>query len=97
MQQGKFSQMNYGLYFERQPMIFGVWYRQFFQGSDALILLVGFEYDKFKFGYSYDITVSELSTASGGAHEISMGLKFNCPQKKVRLHEISCPSFSYNH
>jgi type IX secretion system PorP/SprF family membrane protein len=93
MQQGKFSQMNYGLYFERQPMIFGVWYRQFFQGSDALILLVGFEYDKFKFGYSYDITVSELSTASGGAHEISMGLKFNCPQKKVRLHEISCPSF----
>ena len=43
--------------------------------------------------YSYDITVSDLSNASGGAHEISMGLKFNCPQKRVRLHEISCPSF----
>lgn len=93
MQQGLFHQLNYGLYYQRQPIIFGLWYRHFFEGSDAIILLVGFEYDKFKFGYSYDITVSELSNASGGAHEISMGLRFNCPQKRVRLHEISCPSF----
>ncbi|OIO99575.1 MAG: hypothetical protein AUJ98_10805 [Bacteroidetes bacterium CG2_30_33_31] len=93
MQQGKFQQLNYGLYFEKQPMIIGLWYRQFFQGYDALIIMVGFEYDKFKFGYSYDITVSKLSNASGGAHEISMGLKFNPPRKKIRLHEIICPSF----
>lgn len=93
MQQGQFHQMNYGLYFEKQPIIFGLWYRQFFEGSDALIFLVGFEYDKFKFGYSYDVTTSELGIPSGGAHEISMGLKFNCPQRKIRLHEISCPSF----
>lgn len=93
MNQGTFHQINYGLYFQQEPIIFGLWYRQFFDGSDAIVALVGFEYDKFKFGYSYDITVSDLSSASGGAHEISMGLKFNCPQKRIRLHEISCPSF----
>jgi type IX secretion system PorP/SprF family membrane protein len=93
MQQGQYHQLNYGLYFQKEPIIFGLWYRHFFEGSDAVVVLVGFEYDKFKFGYSYDITVSELGSASGGAHEISMGLKFNCPQRKIRLHEISCPSF----
>ena len=93
MQQGLFHQLNYGLYFQQQPFVIGLWYRHFFEGSDAIIALVGFEYDKFKFGYSYDITVSDLGAATGGAHEISMGLKFNCPQRRVRLHEISCPSF----
>jgi type IX secretion system PorP/SprF family membrane protein len=93
MQQGVYQQLNYGLYFQQQPFVLGLWYRHSLQGSDAVIALVGFEYDKFKFGYSYDITVSDLGAASGGAHEISMGLKFNCPQRRVRLNEISCPSF----
>jgi type IX secretion system PorP/SprF family membrane protein len=93
MQQGIFHQLNWGAYFKKEPMIFGIWYRHFFEGSDAVILQVGFEYDKFKFGYSYDITVSQLSTASGGAHEISFALDFNCPQKRKRVHEINCPSF----
>jgi type IX secretion system PorP/SprF family membrane protein len=92
-QQGIFHQLNWGAYFKKEPMIFGIWYRHFFEGSDAVILQVGFEYDKFKFGYSYDITVSQLSTASGGAHEISFALDFNCPQKRKRVHEINCPSF----
>ncbi len=93
MQQGIFHQLNYGAYFKKEPLIFGIWYRQFFEGSDALILQAGFEYDKFKFGYSYDITVSKLASASGGAHEISVALDFNCPQKRRRVHEINCPSF----
>jgi len=93
MQQGVFHQLNWGAYFKKEPMIFGIWYRHFFEGSDAVILQVGFEYDKFKFGYSYDITVSQLSTASGGAHEVSFALDFNCPQKRKRVHEINCPSF----
>ncbi len=93
MQQGAFHQLNWGAYFKKEPLIFGIWYRHFFEGSDAVILQVGFEYDKFKFGYSYDITVSQLASASGGAHEISFALDFNCPQKRRRVHEINCPSF----
>ncbi|MCK5856461.1 MAG: type IX secretion system membrane protein PorP/SprF [Bacteroidales bacterium] len=93
MQQGAFHQLNWGAYFKMEPLIFGVWYRHFFEGSDAVVLQVGFEYNKFKFGYSYDITVSQLASASGGAHEFSFALDFNCPIKKSRVHEINCPSF----
>ncbi len=93
MQQGAFHQLNWGAYFKKEPLIFGIWYRHFFEGSDAVVLQVGFEYDKFKFGYSYDITVSQLASASGGAHEISFALDFNCPQKRKRVREIICPSF----
>jgi len=93
MQQGSFHQFNYGAYFKKSPMIFGLWYRHFLEGSDAIIIQAGFEYDKFKFGYSYDITVSALGNDSGGAHEISMALDFNCPVKRMRMHEINCPSF----
>jgi len=93
MQQGAFHQLNWGAYFKKEPLIFGLWYRHFFEGSDAVVVQVGFEYNKFKFGYSYDITVSQLASASGGAHEFSFALDFNCPVKKSRVHEINCPSF----
>lgn len=93
MQQGAFHQLNYGAYFKKEPLIFGLWYRHFFEGADAVVIQVGFEHNKFKFGYSYDITVSQLASASGGAHEVSFALDFNCPQKRRRVHEINCPSF----
>ena len=97
MNQGPFHQFNYGAYFKKAPMIFGLWYRHFMDNagfsSDAIIIQAGFEYDKFKFGYSYDITISDMGTASGGAHEVSFALDFNCPVKRRRMHEINCPSF----
>ncbi len=97
MNQGPFHQYNWGAYFKKAPMIFGLWYRHFVANdgwaSDAIILQAGFEYDKFKFGYSYDITISELASPSGGAHEFSFALDFNCPVKRRRMHEINCPSF----
>ncbi|MFO8054468.1 MAG: type IX secretion system membrane protein PorP/SprF [Bacteroidales bacterium] len=92
-QQGQFHQLNYGMYLNMKPIIAGLWFRQFFEGSDALIILAGFEYKKYKFGYSYDITVSKLSNASGGAHEVSMGIMFNCPPERKKLRAIECPSF----
>lgn len=92
-QQGQFHQINYGMYLDVKPLVTGLWFRQFFEGQDALVILAGFEYKKFKFGYSYDITVSKLSDASGGAHEVSMGLEFNCPPKKKKLQAIECPTF----
>lgn len=92
-QQGQFHQINYGMYLDIKPIITGLWFRQFLEGYDALVILAGFEYKKYKFGYSYDLTVSKLSNASGGSHEVSMGLKFNCPPEKKKLRAIECPSF----
>jgi type IX secretion system PorP/SprF family membrane protein len=97
-QQQQFHQLNYGLYFHNTPMVVGLWYRQFMSApvggySDAVVALVGFEYDKFKIGYSYDMTISELNNVSGGSHEISFTLKFNCPEKGPKYKAIKCPVF----
>jgi len=93
MQQQNFQQMNYGLYFNKYPFVGGIWFRQNFQNPDALILLMGFQQSMFKFGYSYDITVSKLSNASGGSHEFSLALQFDCKPAKKRVRTINCPSF----
>ena len=53
--------------------------------KDALIAVLGIETDIMRFGYSFDITISDLTPATGGAHELSMTLKFDCkPEKNPR-------------
>ncbi len=93
--QGKFNTLNYGAYLDWSPFIFGAWFRQSmaFSNRDALVLLFGLEWGDYKIGYSYDITVSSLSNVSGGAHEITLGAKFPCPEKHKKIRAIKCPSF----
>lgn len=87
--QGDFQQINLGLYAKKGPVLFGVWYRF----TDAFILLLGIELENLKFGYSYDLTTSELTTATGGSHEVSVSYRFDCKPKRRRFRTISCPSF----
>ncbi|MDD3875671.1 MAG: type IX secretion system membrane protein PorP/SprF [Bacteroidales bacterium] len=93
MKQQDFEQLNYGLYFSRYPVVGGIWYRQSFQNSDAVIALVGLQTGILKVGYSYDVTISKLTNASGGAHEISFAYHFPCIPKKRKIRTINCPSF----
>lgn len=88
-QQGTFTQLNMGVYIKKGPLTGGIWYRN----QDAFITSIGIETDFFKIGYSYDVTVSKLSLASGGSHEISLGLNFKCKPKRPKFRTISCPSF----
>lgn len=93
-QQGGFNQLNLGAYFTKSSFVGGLWYRgNIGSGSDAAIFLVGFSKGMVKIGYSYDMTISQLSNASGGAHEVSLGLQFQCKPKKKRFRPISCPTF----
>lgn len=87
--QRDFQQYNIGLYVAKAPLVGGLWYR----GGDAFIALVGLQQGIFKFGYSYDVTVSKLYNASAGSHELSLGLQFPCHPKKKRFRTIKCPSF----
>ncbi|MCX6231745.1 MAG: type IX secretion system membrane protein PorP/SprF [Bacteroidetes bacterium] len=92
-QQLHFNQLNYGFYVNWSPFVSGIWYRQNFQNSDAIIFLAGIQQNTFKIGYSYDLTVSKLTNITGGAHEISVALMLPCPAKKKKIRTINCPSF----
>lgn len=87
--QQKFQQLNLGLYYVKGAFVAGLWYRN----MDAVIALVGLQNNNFKFGYSYDVTVSKLSGNTAGSHEISLQIQFECKQKKKKYRTISCPSF----
>lgn len=104
--QGTSSQFDLGLNYHVDPVSIGVWYRgKPFENSvtnsvqqDALIFTMGIYLKSLTVGYSYDFTTSQLSTASGGAHEISLVYEFEAKplrrgvKKRNRL--IPCPSFN---
>jgi type IX secretion system PorP/SprF family membrane protein len=98
--QGGFYQTDIGLYYYKNPLIFGLWYRGIpfmtSQAGDAVIALVGIKTKQLHIGYSYDFTISNLIASSGGAHEISIVYEFNSisvggNRKKYRA--IPCPEF----
>lgn len=104
MAQQDFDQLDFGFYYEFSPMVLGVWYRGLpmksnnygYANHDAVALLVGFQAARYKFGYSYDITVSRLGISnSAGSHELSLvyqwANKHNQRAKKIRI--MPCAKF----
>lgn len=102
--QGQFSQLDVGAHFLYDPIVFGLWYRGIPVkqnvkdniSQDAVVVILGFQFEQWEVMYSYDFTVSELGPASGGTHE--MALKYRFPlasriAKKKRERFIPCPSF----
>lgn len=96
MLQNQFTQMNIGFYYNKGPLVTGLWFRQTFGefgNSDALMALVGFRKDKFKFGYSFDITVSDARAAAPASHEISAGIEWCAKKPSRKYRKLSCPDF----
>jgi len=92
--QQDFQQFNYGLYVYRGPIVGGLWARHSLKNIDSFILLVGLIQDSFKFGYSYDITLSNLKNSNTlGAHELSFTLYLPCKSRSKSFNTISCPQF----
>lgn len=102
--QAKFDQLDVGAYFERDPVFAGLWYRGLpvksyrpgYQNNDAIALLAGFKAGDWRFGYSYDITISRLAMNSGGAHEITTILELADKRKKrsmARRRVVPCAKF----
>jgi type IX secretion system PorP/SprF family membrane protein len=102
--QAKFNQTDIGLYYSKSLLVFGVWYRGLpfykpvpgYANNDAAVFLFGINIEKYKIGYSYDMTISKLTNVSSkGTHEVSMSYQF-CSQKKSKKKKnvlISCPKF----
>jgi type IX secretion system PorP/SprF family membrane protein len=97
--QGKFTQLDLGLYWLKSPMVFGFWYRGLpgihdAFDRDALVFLVGYKTKQIQIGYSYDFTISKLVGATGGSHEISFIYEFKTNKhRKRKIHAIPCPEF----
>ena len=94
--QGEFQQLNFGTYVSKGPIVVGAWFRGFLFGNtyrDSFIATLGLKTEYLNFGYSYDITISELTPSTGGSHEISMGINLKCKKKPKNFRKISCPSF----
>jgi type IX secretion system PorP/SprF family membrane protein len=97
-QQDRFRQLDFGVYWYRNPFVAGIWYRgiPFYKevfNRDAITLLIGIKTRNMNIGYSYDLTVSKLITNTGGAHEISVSYSFKVKPIKHKPKAIPCPEF----
>jgi type IX secretion system PorP/SprF family membrane protein len=72
-QQGAFKQINGGISMKEDWFTFGLWYRNNLSARpNSVVAMVGYQTEKFQFGYSFDYTLSNLSVYSYGSHEISL-------------------------
>ncbi len=90
------EQLDLGVYWLKNPLVLGFWYRGIpplnSKFGDAVVFLVGFKTPNFNIGYSYDFTISDLLIHARGSHEISMSFKFLLPKRK-KLGSVPCPEF----
>jgi type IX secretion system PorP/SprF family membrane protein len=89
MQQGDFHQLNLGMYVRKGTIVGGLWYR----GDDSFIVLLGMEVNQLRLGYSYDVTVSKLTNASAGSHEITLGYQLACKKPPTKYRLVNCPGW----
>lgn len=99
--QGVYKQLDAGVYWEINPLLFGLRYRGIpllkqNAGSDAIIFLAGIKKENITISYSYDLTISKLLGAgAGGAHEIALVYNFN-QDLKMKRKPMPCPHCSAN-
>ncbi len=75
---------------DNSALYLGGWYRD----SDAVILLVGVDFQRFKLGFSYDINVSDLSVATSNQGGVELSLMFTGITSECnRRSPLYCPRF----
>ncbi len=104
--QGTFEQLDLGVNFHFSPIVAGLWYRGVpiiksigdNLKQDAIIFLIGLNFQSFEFAYSYDFNISKLAANSGGSHEFSLAYRFTISENpgKVRKKDKvpMCPAFN---
>jgi type IX secretion system PorP/SprF family membrane protein len=65
-----------------------IWFGAGYRMNDAFVALLGYQKGNLKFGYSYDITTSDIHTYSHGSHELGIQYCFvPKPPSKVEYHQ----------
>ena len=93
--QGPFQQTTVSAAISSAFLSGGFGYRFNNVNPDAVVIQLGFDPEDypFRFGYSYDFTVSTFSNNLGGAHEIAVSYQFPCRTRRHKREQISCPKF----
>jgi type IX secretion system PorP/SprF family membrane protein len=96
--QDHIKMLDIGLYWYKNPLVIGLWYRGLpiisnNARGDAVCVLLGYKIEQFSIGYSYDFTISKLLTSTWGSHEIALIYEFAHPRKKKKRRMIPCPEF----
>lgn len=101
MHQGGFDQVDIGAYIYNTSLDFGVWFRGVPNfgddisaklNRDAIVFILKYKINGLNIGYSYDITISNLSTHAYGSHEISLSYELSNIGlfKKLGKNPVSC-------
>ncbi len=102
--QGQSDQVDAGIYLIYDQLMAGLWYRGLplkkyddIQNNESLIILLGWKFNAFSIGYSYDFTVSRLQTVrTGGSHELNITYVHQKSHKYKPMKRLPCPSFYKN-
>lgn len=96
VQQARFNQLTGGAVLGVGVFYGGLSYRTSLNNADAVILLSGIQKGVFRFGYSFDATISSLSGSTAGTHEVALVLNFHDSEKiKKKRHTkgySDCPN-----
>lgn len=96
MKQANFTDFNAGIQLSNEQFTMGTYYRRsmMYQGhADAISLTVGINRDMFAFGYTYDMTVSDLKQNMPISNEISLRFYFDSPMFHGAGEDVVFPMF----
>ncbi len=101
--QEDFSQLDVGMYWNYNPLEIGLWYRglpgdnlEGYRNYDAIIAILGIHVGQYRFGYSYDLTISNLAGSTGGTHEVSVIYSIPSSNKpRINRNAIPCSQPGY--
>lgn len=102
--QGGSGRAEIGLYGTSSPLTAAVVWRgarpSIGKGQQSLVTLLGVAWNGFRFGYSYDVSLSSFSREAGGAHEVTLCLEkidlLEAAKRRLRRKNYTappCPTF----
>jgi type IX secretion system PorP/SprF family membrane protein len=94
--QSSIHQLDVGAYYNRHPYMIGLWYRGFpaineYPTSSALVYLFGMKYKDYIFSYSFDMSLGNLISQTGGGHEITITYFVVQSNRQKKYKAIPCP------
>ena len=92
-QQGAIKQLNLGMYMKEDWLTFGLWYRNNLSvRPNAITAMVGYQKERFQFGYSFDFSLANATAYSYGSHEISLIFFFGEYHKRLFNNTMLIPT-----